>query len=132
MSEELNDNLPVNENAVDGIENLETQETISTESQEVENVTLTDETTEEIAEVAEPDTEISTEEVIEVATDATPIEVATDESEVAMNAIADANAEESGQGSSIASNAAVRWPWQGRDQRCPQAGQLRGIKGSVG
>ena len=95
MSEELNDNLPVNENAVDGNENLETQETISTESQEVESVTLTEETTEEIADLAEPAAEISTEEVIEVATDATPIEVATDESEVAMNAIADANAEES-------------------------------------
>lgn len=94
MSEELNDNLPVNENAVDGNENLETQETISTESQEVESVTLTEETTEEIADLAEPAAEISTEEVIEVATDATPIEVATDESEVAMNAIADANAEE--------------------------------------
>jgi hypothetical protein len=95
MSEELNDNLPVNENAVDGNENLETQETISTESQEVESVTLTEETTEEIADLAEPAAEISTEEVIEVATDATPIEAATDESEVAMNAIADANAEES-------------------------------------
>ncbi len=95
MSEELNDNLPVNENAVDGIENLETQETISTESQEVENFTLTEGTTEEIAKVTETVAEISTEEVIEVATDATPIEVATDESEVAMNAIADANAEES-------------------------------------
>ena len=41
MSEELNDNLPVNENAVDGIENLESQETISIESQEVESVTST-------------------------------------------------------------------------------------------
>ena len=36
MSEELNDNLPVNENAVDGNENLESQETVSTENQEVE------------------------------------------------------------------------------------------------
>jgi hypothetical protein len=95
MSEELNDNLPVNENAVDGNENLETQETISTESQEVESVTLTEETTEEIADLAEPAAEISTEEVIEVEAEANPIEAATDESEVAMNAIADANAEES-------------------------------------
>jgi hypothetical protein len=95
MSEELNDNLPVNENAVDGNENLETQETISNESQEVESVTLTEETTEEIADLAEPAAEISTEEVIEVEAEANPIEAATDESEVAMNAIADANAEES-------------------------------------
>ena len=95
MSEELNDNLPVNENAVDGIENLESQETISIESQEVESVTLTEEATEEIAEVAEPAAAISTEKVIEDKAEATPIEAATDESEVAMNAIADANAEES-------------------------------------
>lgn len=95
MSEELNDNLPVNENAVDGIENLESQETNSIESQEVESVTLTEEATEEIAEVAEPAAAISTEKDIEDKAEATPIEAATDESEVAMNAIADANAEES-------------------------------------
>ena len=51
MSEELNDNLPVNENAVDGNENLESQETVSTENQEVE---ITDQPIVEIAEVAAP------------------------------------------------------------------------------
>ncbi|WP_353083357.1 DUF349 domain-containing protein [Flavobacterium sp.] len=94
MSEELNDNLPVNENAVDGNENLESQETISTENQEVELVEAAEQPIEEIAEVAAPVVEETTaiiEEVIEAAT----TEIATDESEVAMNAIADANAEES-------------------------------------
>ena len=45
--------------------------------------------------MAEPAAAISTEKVIEDKAEATPIEAATDESEVAMNAIADANAEES-------------------------------------
>jgi hypothetical protein len=46
-------------------------------------------------ECAEDHKTLSTEEVIEVEAETNPIEAATDESEVAMNAIADANAEES-------------------------------------
>ena len=65
MSEELNDNLPVNENAVDGNENLESQETVSTENQEVE---ITDQPIVEIAEVAAPVVENQTEEVVEETT----------------------------------------------------------------
>lgn len=94
MSEELNDNLPVNENAVDGNENLETQETVSTENQEVELVEVAEQPIEEIAEVAAPVVEETTE-IIEEVIEAATTEIATDESEVAMNAIADANAEES-------------------------------------
>jgi hypothetical protein len=94
MSEELNDNLPVNENAVDGNENLETQETVSAENQEVEVVEVAEQPIEEIAEVATPVVEETTE-IIEEVIEAATTEIATDESEVAMNAIADANAEES-------------------------------------
>lgn len=94
MSEELNDNLPVNENAVDGNENLETQETVSTENQEVEVVEVAEQPIEEIAEVAAPVVEETTE-IIEEVIEAATTEIVTDESEVAMNAIADANAEES-------------------------------------
>ena len=94
MSEELNDNLPVNENAVDGNENLETQETVSTENQEVEVVESAEQPIEEIAEDATPVVEETTE-IIEEVIEAATTEIATDESEVAMNAIADANAEES-------------------------------------
>ena len=38
MSEELNDNLPVNENAVDGNVTNESQESLSIEKQEVEEI----------------------------------------------------------------------------------------------
>ena len=99
MSEELNDNLPVNENAVDGNENLESQETVSTENQEVE---ITDQPIVEIAEVAAPVVENQTEEVVEETTaiieeviEVAPADTIIEDSEVAMNAIADANAEES-------------------------------------
>ena len=99
MSEELNDNLPVNENAVDGNENLESQETVSTENQEVE---ITDQPIVEIAEVAAPIVENQTEEVVEETTaiieeviEVAPADTIIEDSEVAMNAIADANAEES-------------------------------------
>ncbi|MEO0037978.1 MAG: hypothetical protein RIQ59_1189 [Bacteroidota bacterium] len=114
MSEELNDNLPVNENAVDGNENLETQETVSTESQEVEVIPVTEElvpdTEVEAPLVAEADQEkvLEAEDLVgEVIKDTTaaavleyeiPAEVketTTDTSDAAMNAIADANAEES-------------------------------------
>jgi len=54
MSEELNDNLPVNENAVDGNVNTELQETIPTENQEVETILATEATTSELV----PDTEV--------------------------------------------------------------------------
>jgi hypothetical protein len=94
MSEELNDNLPVNENAVDGNENLEIQETFSVENQEVEEVEEVEQPIEEIAEVAAPAVE-DTIEINEEVIDIVPTEIVTDESEVAMNAIADANAEES-------------------------------------
>jgi hypothetical protein len=118
MSEELNDNLPVNENAVDGNENLETQETVSTESQEVEVIPVTEEsvpdTEVEAPLVAEADQEKVLEaedlvgEVIKDTTAAavleyeipaevkeTTTETKADASDAAMNAIADANAEES-------------------------------------
>jgi hypothetical protein len=96
MSEELNDNLPVNENAVDGNENLESQETVSTENQEVE---ITDQPIVEIAEVAAPVVENQTEEVVEETTaiieeviEVAPADTIIEDSEVAMNAIADSNA----------------------------------------
>ncbi len=99
MSEELNDNLPVNENAVDGNENLETQETVSIESQEVE---VTDQPVEEIAEVVAPEVENQTEEAVEETTaiieeviEVAPAYAIIEDSDAAMNAIADANAEES-------------------------------------
>lgn len=99
MSEELNDNLPVNENAVDGNENLESQEAVSTENQEVE---ITDQPIVEIAEVAAAVVENQTEEVVEETTaiieeviEVAPADTIIEDSEVAMNAIADANAEES-------------------------------------
>lgn len=126
MSEELNDNLPVNENAVDGNVENQAQEVVETENQEVEAVA---QTTEEV-EVLVPDTEVeapivdaetttevedlvgeeittispqeeevvaTTENVIEltdeqVADDKMVVE---NESDFAMNAIANANAEES-------------------------------------
>jgi hypothetical protein len=54
MSEEMNDNLPVNENAVDGNVNKESQELVQTENQEVETITCA---VEPVAELI-PDTEI--------------------------------------------------------------------------
>ncbi len=54
MSEEMNDNLPVNGNAVDGNLNNESQEFIRAENQEVETITDEVEPSEELV----PDTEI--------------------------------------------------------------------------
>jgi len=129
MSEELNDNLSVNENAADGNVNNESLEVIQTENQEVEAVSENHETPADLV----PDTEVEAplvaeteqekvlevedlvgEEIADVATE-TPVETAEpehvieltdaqvaddrlvleEESDVAMNAIANANAEES-------------------------------------
>ena len=54
MLEELNDNLPVNENAVDGNVINESQESLSTEKQEVEEILVTEDTETELV----PDTEV--------------------------------------------------------------------------
>ena len=54
MSEELNDNLPVNENAVDGNLKIESKNIIDSENQEVETITTSTEPVEELV----PDTEI--------------------------------------------------------------------------
>ena len=54
MLEELNDNLPVNENAVDGNVINESQESLSTEKQEVEEILVTEEPASELV----PDTEV--------------------------------------------------------------------------
>lgn len=125
MSEELNDNLSVNENAADGNVNNESLEVIQTENQEVEPVSENHETPADLV----PDTEVEAplvaeteqekvlevedlvgEEITNVATETpetestielTDAQVADDrlvleeESDVAMNAIATANAEES-------------------------------------
>jgi hypothetical protein len=61
MSEELNDNLPVNENAVDGNVKTEIKETIPTENQEVELTNATEEVVAEAEIVAEAEEEIATE-----------------------------------------------------------------------
>jgi hypothetical protein len=62
MSEEMNDNLPVNENAVDGNVKIESQELINAENQEVEKVTDTSETEVELV----PDTEVEAPLVAEI------------------------------------------------------------------
>ena len=54
MSEELNDNLPVNENAVDGNLKIESKNIIDSENQEVETITTSTELVGELV----PDTEI--------------------------------------------------------------------------
>lgn len=54
MSEELNDNLPVNENAVDGNLKIESKNIIDSENQEVETITTSTEPVEELV----TDTEI--------------------------------------------------------------------------
>ncbi len=54
MLEELNDNLPVNENAVDGNVNNESLESLSTEKQDVEEILATEESVSELV----PDTEV--------------------------------------------------------------------------
>ena len=54
MSEELNDNLPVNENAVDGNLKIESKNIIDSENQEVDTITTSTEPVEELV----PDTEI--------------------------------------------------------------------------
>ena len=99
MSEELNDNLPVNENAVDGNENTENQETVSAESQQVDSISAAEESTLEVVGAETSEIENNVEEVVKVivekVADDSPIEPKADESDVAMNAIADANAEES-------------------------------------
>ena len=66
MSEELNDNLPVNENAVDGNVKTEIKETIPTENQEVEATITTEEVVAEAEIVAEAEEEITLETAPEV------------------------------------------------------------------
>ncbi|RAR75377.1 DUF349 domain-containing protein [Flavobacterium aciduliphilum] len=75
MSEEMNDNLPVNENLVDGNANNESQNVIETENQPIE---IIESSTEETVEVSQPE-------------DATEVS----ENDAVIDAITNLNAEES-------------------------------------